>query len=106
MPDEFVGMLDFRHGETEVLNAGFTFFLEDLKMENDISQIDGEWMQEEFKWNPYPKAVKKYGALEYDECFGYLPLLGMGGSEKVEKLKKVKLYEHIGINIGLLGPLI
>ena len=31
----------------------------------------------------------------FDECYGYVPLLGLGGSEKVDNLQKVKIKEHI-----------
>jgi len=101
----FLRKLDFKHQDTETVNAGFDYFLEDLKFENDITKIDDKWVQEELKWNPYPEALKMYGPLAYDECFGYVPILGIGGSEKVEKLKKVKLYEHIGIHVAFMGPL-
>lgn len=53
---------------------------------------------------PYPKAYSKYGIPNYDECFGYTPLLGLGGSEKVENLKKVKIREHILIITEYMGP--
>ena len=36
-----------------------------------------------------------HGSLSFDECFGYVPLLGLGGAKKVENLKKVKIREHI-----------
>ena len=29
-----------------------------------------------------------HGSLLFDECFGYVPLLGLGGAKKVENLKK------------------
>ena len=34
----------------------------------------------------YLKAVEVYGDLGLDECFGYVPLLGLGGSEKIENI--------------------
>ncbi|MBP1995846.1 hypothetical protein J2Z66_007488 [Paenibacillus eucommiae] len=37
------------------------------------------------------------GAIDFDESFGYVPLLGLGGAEKVENLQKVKLKEHTSI---------
>ena len=36
--------------------------------------------------------------------FCYTPLLGLGGEEKVENLKKVKLKEHILIITEFMGP--
>jgi len=41
-----------------------------------------------------------------DECFGYVPLLGLGGTEKVENLQKVRLLnlwgQHLSINISMM----
>jgi hypothetical protein len=52
----------------------------------------------------YPKAVEMYGPLAYDECFGYVPLLGLGGSEQVKNPQKVKIKEQIMLITALLGP--
>ncbi|WP_324604070.1 T6SS immunity protein Tdi1 domain-containing protein [Paenilisteria weihenstephanensis] len=56
-------------------------------------------------WKPYQEAVKKLGTPAYDECFGYVPLLALGGSEKMENLQKVKLKEHILLISALAGPI-
>lgn len=48
-----------------------------------------EFKDEDLSWQPYPEALKTYGELDYDECFGYAPRLGLGGGEKVENLKKL-----------------
>ena len=60
---------------------------------------------EQFSWNPYLEAVERYGRLEYDECFGYVPLLGLGGAERVENLQKVKIKERIQIITDFMGPI-
>jgi len=62
-------------------------------------------LDEQFNWNPYLEAVEKYGKLEYNECFGYVPLLGLGGAEKVENLQKVRIKEHIQIITEFMGPI-
>lgn len=41
---------------------------------------------------------KEYG-------FGYVPLLGLGGSEKVENKKKVKIKEHIELIMQMVGKI-
>lgn len=69
-----------------------------------------QWKDEHFvekylEVDKYSKAVSKLGELEYDECFGYVPLLGLGGSEKVENLKKVKIKEHIELITQLVGKI-
>ncbi|WP_420990641.1 T6SS immunity protein Tdi1 domain-containing protein [Chitinophaga sp. CC14] len=35
--------------------------------------------------------------MEYDECYGYAPLLGLGGKEKIENIEKVKISVHIAL---------
>jgi hypothetical protein len=55
-------------------------------------------------WKHYPKAIEMHGSLDYDECFGYVPLLGLGGSEQVKNLQKVKIKEQIMLITELLGP--
>ena len=72
-------------------------FFDDLK--------DNDFMNDELMWQPYPEAISKNSAPNYDECFGYTPLLGLGGTEKVENLKTVKLKEHILIITEFIGPI-
>jgi len=43
------------------------------------------------------------GPLEFDECYGYVPLLGLVGSEEVSNLSKVKIREHILLITELVG---
>ncbi|WP_420912016.1 T6SS immunity protein Tdi1 domain-containing protein [Listeria cornellensis] len=55
--------------------------------------------------NHTKKQLKKLGTPAYDECFGYVPLLALGGAEKVENLQKVKLKEHILLISALVGTI-
>lgn len=93
---QFVGIITYRYGDSDIMMAGFDFFFEDLR--------DGELDEEFFSIEQYQEAVQKYGALGYEECFGYVPLLALGGKESVEYLKKVKLKEHIALITELAGP--
>ena len=61
------------------------------------------YLNKYFELNKYNEAVAKWGELEYDQCFGYVPLLSLGGSEKVENLDKVKIREHIELITQLVG---
>ncbi|MFR5684003.1 MAG: T6SS immunity protein Tdi1 domain-containing protein, partial [Clostridia bacterium] len=40
---------------------------------------------------------------EFEECFGYVPLLALGGNETVDNLKKIKTKEHIEVIIEMVG---
>lgn len=91
----YLNILNFRKKVVSVISAGFDFFLEDL---NDESFLD-----KELNYHPYPKVVEKYGRPAYDECFGFVPLLGLGGEEKIQNLKKVKLNEHVYMITQFMG---
>ncbi|WP_111289786.1 T6SS immunity protein Tdi1 domain-containing protein [Bacillus safensis] len=94
--DKYLNLLNFRKGYVHVVSSGFEFFFDDLK--------DNEFLNDELMWQPYPEAISKYSAPGYDECFGYTPLLSLGGAEKAENLKKFKLKEHILIITEFMGP--
>ncbi len=95
--ERYVNLLSFRKGYVSVISSGFEFFFDDL---NDINFIN-----DELNWQPYTEAIKKNGEPTYGECFGYIPILGIGGVEKVENLKKVKLREHIYLITQFMGPI-
>ncbi len=94
--EKYIVLVNYRKGKTSVLEAGFDFFFEDLE--------DVEFKEKKLDWKAYSEAVEKYGEPALDECFGYTPLLGLGGAEKVENLKKVKLKEHILVITEFMGP--
>lgn len=95
--NKYVNLLNYRKGFVNVVSSGFEFFFDDIQ--------DNEFMNDELMWQPFPEAIRKYGEPSYDECLGYTPLLGLGGAEKVENLKKVKLREHILIIAEFMGPI-
>ena len=47
----------------------------------------------------HKKAKKTLGDLAYDECYGFIPALPMGGEENVNSLQKVKLMEYVSMLI-------
>lgn len=93
----YVGIVQYRYGENHIMDSGFEFFMDDVK--------DGEFDEEYLSICQYNAAVKKHGDLEYDECFGYVPILALGGKESVNNLKKVKIREHIAIITELAGEI-
>ncbi len=60
--------------------------------------LEEDILAEEFLSSlPFEEAVKKYGIPKYDECFGYTPLLSLGGYEDISHLEKVELMAHLQI---------
>lgn len=51
----------------------------------------------------YEEAINKYGQLGYEECFGFVPLLLMGGKKDVEHLVKVNEKVRIELITRLVG---
>ena len=94
--DKYINLLNFRKGYVNVVSSGFEFFFDDLE--------DNDFMNDELMWQPYSEAISKFGPPDYDKCFGYSPLLGLGGAEKINNLKKVRLKEHILIITEFMGP--
>lgn len=95
--DNYVRMLNFRYGVVETILFKFDFFFQNV--------ADEYFRDKYMKWVPYAQVVSLYGLPKYNECFGYVPLLGIGGTEKVENLEKVKLMEHLQIIIQFMGPI-
>ncbi|WP_052732497.1 T6SS immunity protein Tdi1 domain-containing protein [Hymenobacter terrenus] len=80
-------LLDYRHGITDTVGQNFSIFFRNLS--------DEDFLSEDLRWEPYLAARERLGEPGFDECFGYVPLLALGGPETVEHLEKVKLREHI-----------
>lgn len=95
--NQFIGIIKYRYGENDVISDEFDFFYEDL--------LDGEFDDTDFNIKKYKEALNKYGMLEYDECFGYVPLIAMGGKESVENIKKAKIKEHISLISNFIGEI-
>lgn len=94
---EYIGIIRFKNGNFNIVAKNIKRFLQN---------INDEYFQNKyFELNQYEKAVNRLGELEDDECFGYVPLLGLGGSEKVENLQKVKIKEHIELITQLVGKI-
>lgn len=95
--NRYIRMIKYKDGTFEGMAAGFDFFLEDLQ--NEVFNKDF------FEISEYNEAVKMWGDIKFEECFGYVPLLGLGGNKRVQNLKKVKIREHIEIISQLVGKI-
>ena len=52
----------------------------------------------------FSSALKKLGRLKFDEIYGFVPALAVGGAATVDHLQKVKAVEHLAI-LAQLKPL-
>ena len=94
---QYIGIVKYKNGSFAIITKNFKRFMQNL---------EDEYFQDKYFQIPqYVEAVKRLGEIEQDECFGYVPLLGLGGSEKVENLGRVKTREHIELISQLVGKI-
>ncbi|WP_324024589.1 DUF1851 domain-containing protein [Maribacter sp. BPC-D8] len=96
--NESIKLINIRYKVSEIIGRKPSVFF-NLKM------TDNGFLEKRLKINMFYEAKKKLGELKQNECYGYEPLLTLGGSEKVEFLKKVKIKEHISIIAQLTGKI-
>lgn len=95
--NEYVSIIKYKNGTFDIVLKRFKHFFNCLQ--------DEYFIEKYLELNKYNEAVEKYGELDYNECFGYVPLLGMGGGEKVDNLKKVKIKEYIELITQMVGKI-
>lgn len=71
------------------------FFFDDI--------FDAYFQKNDLKMKNFKEALQVLGSPAYDECYGYVPLLSLGGAEKPENLQKVKLREHLELMYQMQG---
>ncbi len=95
--NRYLRLVKYRRGNFHGISAGFEFFFSDL--------LDEGFCDRHLDWQQYKGAVVMKGKLDFDDCFGYVPLLGLGGAEKVEHLQKGRIKDHIMLINELVGPI-
>ena len=93
---EYIGMIMYKYGDSRLITKKKRFI---QNLEDDC------FVGKYFQIPLYTEAVSLIGELKPDECFGYVPLLGLGGKETVENLSKVKMREHIELITQLVGKI-
>jgi len=91
---KYVALVKYRKSKAPLYPFRFDDFIMDFDDPDTSEFLDN---------SQYSEAISLLGELEYDECFGYVPLLALGGSEKVEKLQKMKAIQHIEMITELVG---
>ena len=92
---DYIGMVKYKYGSFNLVSKRFSYFLEDI--------LDDYFLNEHFQLSMFDSAKKRLGTLGHDECYGFVPLLGLGGKEDVSNLKIVKTREHLDLITHLLG---
>ncbi|MBP2621739.1 T6SS immunity protein Tdi1 domain-containing protein [Streptococcus panodentis] len=92
--NKYVGIIKYKNGSFNIMIKNFTHFLK---------FIDSNHITKHFDLPLYHEAIEKYGPLDYSQCFGFVPLLALGGFKDVKHLNRVKIYEHILLIAQLVG---
>jgi hypothetical protein len=87
----------FRWGAIDVAPSGTSFADLVALLESDAGKRDA------LDWAPYPEAVARDGVPAFEQCFGFVPLLALGGRADAEHLRLGGLYEHIAVIAKLAG---
>ena len=92
-----MGIIKYKDGTFDIFLENLSHFIKFLP--------DESFTDDYFELSLYHEAVEKYGLRDYAECFGFVPLLALGGFKDVNHLNKVKIYEHILLITQLAGPI-
>lgn len=93
--NEFLGIIKYKDGTFDIFLENLSLFIKFLP--------DKSFTDDYFDIPLYKKAVAKHGQLAYDECFGFVPLLALGGVKDVDHMDRVKALEHIYLMYQLTG---
>lgn len=95
--DGYIGIIKYKDNDCGIIGKKIPLFLRFLE--------DTGFRKINFDIPLYDEAIEKYGKLKYEECFGFVPLLPMGGKKDVAHLEKVNEKVHIGLITQLLGKI-
>ena len=90
----YVGIVQYNIQDLDIICKGMDLF---------VQYLDNEYITKKFELDLYRQAVSKHCALSYNQCFGFVPLLALGGVKDVGHMDKVKVLEHIYLMYQLTG---
>ena len=92
----YIVYLNVRYGTYLILPGNLVLLLNKIIFNKSI--LKG-W----FDLENYPAMQEVIGTPGFDECFGYSPLLAIGGSESIENVRIVKTLPYIDISTQTIG---
>ena len=94
--NKYIGIIFYREEDFDIMASGIKYFFYDIYNER-------EFTDDYFDLKLYEKAVKRYGELEYNQSFCFVPLLGLGGKKSIDNLDKGDTLTHIYLITELVG---
>jgi hypothetical protein len=96
----------WRNNQVEFLSTQYARFAEltdDISLVFEHSLCDDRYLNNGLDRKLTVKATKKLGPLSPDECYGFEPVLALGGSGKIDTVQKVKLVEYLSMLSQVAG---
>jgi hypothetical protein len=90
-----VKMIDIRHCQREIICEGMRHMFE-------VSFCHDVYLNYALKTDEFSEIKKRLGALRSEECYGYEPVLILGGDEILDNLKKVNFDVYLDILTQLI----
>lgn len=77
--------------------------IEGRSFDEIVELIEDPRQRDAWEWHPYPAARDRDGVPAFEQCFGFVPLLALGGPNHAEHLQLGGLYEHLAVIARLAG---
>lgn len=95
--DGYIGMIQYQKHDSAIIGKKTSLFIRLLE--------EASFRKKYFDIGLYQEAVQKFGELKEEECFGFVPLLALGGKENVEHLQKVNVKVQIELITKFIGKI-
>jgi hypothetical protein len=98
--DGYIEFYNFRHSTFTTLSthSGIDILF-------DIKFVDQDYIWSKLNCPDYIAIKTRLGVPAYGQCYGYVPLLALGGSERIEQLQLVDAQVHMELMAQVSGPL-
>ncbi|HHT7755651.1 TPA: T6SS immunity protein Tdi1 domain-containing protein [Streptococcus suis] len=93
--NKYLRIVRYKDGDFVSILENTYYFLLDLE--------DEELLEDYFEIQLYEEAVARFGTLSFDQCFGFVPLLALGGQKHISNIDKVNTLEHLSLITQLIG---
>ncbi|HEM3641758.1 TPA: DUF1851 domain-containing protein [Streptococcus suis] len=93
--DGYIDIVYYRNNDFEVAGKKMSHFLNFIK--------DEDFQNDYFEIQLYEEAIARLGPLSFEQCFGFVPLLALGGKKSISNMDKVNTLEHLSVITQLTG---
>jgi hypothetical protein len=92
-----INLINYRFNYSEIIGiADFEWFM-------NMDLTEKAFVFDVLNTINFEEAKNKLGQLAFDESYGYVPLLALGGGEKAENIQKTKTKTHIDLITQVSG---